>query len=767
MRKLLFTFIVLIQSIVGFSQFTDNFSDGDFTNNPAWIGDIGNFEVDTAFQLHLNDTVANVSFLSTESNAIENGSWEFEVKMDFSPSTSNFSKIYLVADEQNLSGNLNGYFVKIGGQSGSGDDVSLYIQSGSTETKIIDGTVGIAASSPNFNVKVARDAIGNWELFLDTAGIYFSEGNAFDNTFLDAKYFGVYCKYTSTRADKFWFDNFIVSGDSASISPPHNVNENDILINEIFADPSPSIGLPAYEYIELYNRTDSAIDLTDWSIIIGTAEKKFPRSVIEADSFVILVKDEAIDSFPSNIAKIGFSSISLTNAGADVVLKNNNGKTINAVSYTEKWYHDENKDEGGWSMESVNPNLFCEGKNNWRASIASVGGTPGKQNSVFGEAVFVEDFNITKAYIVDSNKVYVQFNKSLDALLFSDSSIFEVNGISAVKSVPSAPIFNATTLSFNFNFLENTTYTIATNGLLDCAGNMVSNTVNFAIPDSAIEGEIVINEVLFNPRNDGVDYLELYNNSNSFFDLSKLNLANFFLLGTQINPTGVRPITEKPILFAPKSYLVLTADSAKVKAQYYCQNPHHFIEVESMPTLSNEEGSICLVHQSLNQIIDAFSYHEDMHFALLNDVDGVSLERLDVENETQKSDNWHSAASTVGYGTPTYENSQQFIAQIGGEVVISPQSFSPNNDGKKDMASINWNFKQTGLMATIKIFDSEGRWVRNLLNNELISNNGNIVWDGTSQDGLSLTTGIYIVWVEVFSESGNVDRYKEVVVLSR
>ena len=83
------------------------------------------------------------------------------------------------------------------------------------------------------------------------------------------------------------------------------------------------------------------------------------------------------------------------------------------------------------------------------------------------------------------------------------------------------------------------------------------------------------------------------------------------------------------------------------------------------------------------------------------------------------------------------------------------------------MASINWNFNQTGLMATIKIFDSEGRWVRNLLNNELISNKGNIVWDGTSEDGLRLNTGIYIVWVEVFSESGNVDRYKEVVVLSR
>ena len=70
---------------MGFSQFTDSFSDGNFTNNPVWLGDIGNFEVDAAFKLHLNDSTANTSYLSTSSNAIINGSWEFEIKLDFDP----------------------------------------------------------------------------------------------------------------------------------------------------------------------------------------------------------------------------------------------------------------------------------------------------------------------------------------------------------------------------------------------------------------------------------------------------------------------------------------------------------------------------------------------------------------------------------------------------------------------------------------------------------------------------------------------------------
>ena len=1031
MRKHLLTFILLAQSLVGFSQFADDFSDGDFTNSPSWLGNIGNFEVDTNFKLHLNDSITNISFLTTESKAIINGMWEFNVKMGFSPSSSNYSKVYLISDNTDITSSLNGMYVRIGGESGAIDDVSLYVQNGLSTSKIIDGTNGIAAINPDLKIKVTRDSVGNWELFVDTSNQYMLQGLAFDNTITASTCFGVYCKYTSTRSDLFWFDNFNVSGDSSN-QTPQITSENDIIINEIFADPSPSIGLPEYEYIELYNTTDSVIDLTDWTLTIGTTDKVFPASTIEVDSFVILVKDavidsfpnniskigfssiaitnsgtnitlkntsdsiintvtftdnwyndtdkddggwslelinpnalclnkdnwsasnelsggtpgttnsifsnlnildslyikevfsneyhnmiiklsrgldsnqllntanyfvnllgfpttislsdnnktllltysdsllpgvnyilqiqnilsdclgnsidttlqynftplfratinevvihelfvdetpsiglpeseyielynttnmrfalsgwkliignsekifpdafieadsfvilvkeDVIDSFPNNISKIGFSSISLTNSGNDITLKDENGIVINAISYTDKWYNDDNKNEGGWSIEQINPNLYCEGKNNWQASIANIGGTPGKQNSVFGRTVHIEDFRITKAYITDSNKVKIHFNKNLDSLTLLEISTFAVNGIFSLNSSPIAPFFNSVKLTFDFAFLENTSYEVSADWLTDCSGNLLSNSMIFGIPDSALLNDIIINEVLFNPKEGGVDYVEIYNNSNAFFDLSKLEIANFFEFGGILSPENSKIITAETLLFAPHTYLVLTSDSAKVKAQYKTENPYGFIEVESLPTLSNEEGTICLLHQSLSQMIDAFAYHEDMHFSLLETEDGVSLERLDRNAKTQNSSNWHSAASTVDFGTPTYENSQQYINQSIGQLNIDPKSFSPNNDGYKDVASINWNFSENNLMATIKIFDSEGQVVKNILNNEMIGNSGNTTWDGTSEEGLQLNTGMYIVWMEVFSGNGNAERFKEMIVLSR
>ncbi|HPA31685.1 MAG TPA: hypothetical protein PLV14_08820, partial [Bacteroidia bacterium] len=59
--------ILLFLAIIpffGVAQITDNFSDGDFTANPAWSGDNSQFIVNASQQLQLNSTGAATSYLA-------------------------------------------------------------------------------------------------------------------------------------------------------------------------------------------------------------------------------------------------------------------------------------------------------------------------------------------------------------------------------------------------------------------------------------------------------------------------------------------------------------------------------------------------------------------------------------------------------------------------------------------------------------------------------------------------------------------------------
>lgn len=143
--------------------------------------------------------------------------------MNFNPSSNNYMDIYLISDTEDLSGPVNGYFVRIGNTQ---DDVCLYKQSGdkSSMVKIIDGTDDhVDISTVELNIKVTKNHEDEWELLIDTdlTQNYISEGKVIDGTYAYSKQFGIYCKYTSTRSDKFFFDDLSINGIvlSDSIAP--------------------------------------------------------------------------------------------------------------------------------------------------------------------------------------------------------------------------------------------------------------------------------------------------------------------------------------------------------------------------------------------------------------------------------------------------------------------------------------------------------------------------------------------------------------------
>jgi flagellar hook assembly protein FlgD len=144
------------------------------------------------------------------------------------------------------------------------------------------------------------------------------------------------------------------------------------------------------------------------------------------------------------------------------------------------------------------------------------------------------------------------------------------------------------------------------------------------------------------------------------------------------------------------------------------------------------------------------------------------LERVDPDKPTQDAGNWHSAASTAGYGTPGYKNSQyKQTDNINATIEVAPKVFSPDNDGIDDIAAIQYQINETGYVANVTIFDVSGRVIRHLVKNATLGLKGSWNWDGLDEKGQKLLIGNYIIYTELFNLQGKKKQFKNVVVLAR
>lgn len=212
MKNYILIFCFFVPAILS-SQIVENFSDGDFTNNPVWNGTIGNFAVNASLQLQSKATATSKSYLSTPSEAFINASWESWVKINYNPSSSNYASIYIVSDRADISSECFGYYVQIGNTN---DEISLYLQEGTKKTKIIDGADDRTNSNPaEVKIKVTRDADGNFALYskLPVDADYILEGTTKNSTVQGSKYFGLLYSNTSTTGNAYLFDDILVSGD--------------------------------------------------------------------------------------------------------------------------------------------------------------------------------------------------------------------------------------------------------------------------------------------------------------------------------------------------------------------------------------------------------------------------------------------------------------------------------------------------------------------------------------------------------------------------
>lgn len=868
MRKTLL-FLLLLCTKLTFAQLNDNFTDGDFSNNPVWGGSTSLFSINASKQLQtVTSATAQTVYLSTANQYALNTVWEFYVQMNFDPSSSNATRIYLTSNRQDLkAADLSGYYIQIG-ESGSTDSYDLFrVTNGGTAVKIIDGPAKTRANANVLmaKVRVTRDSNGKWELYTDITGgtNYTLEGTVTDVTHTTTSWFGVWCDYTATRSNGFIFDDFNITELVADVTPPkvtaiksidtktlevtfdeplntasaqnianyslsngagspltavmgstsnvvnltyannfvsgnyiltvsnvadvkgnavvtpiatsfiyvepYTAKRGDVVINEIMAAPISTATALNKEYIELYNTTDKYIIITGWkykdattSVTTLGADTLAPKSyrilsaVADVDAFKVYGKTLGVSPWPS-----------LNNDKDDLSLMLADNTIIDAVSYADTWYRDNTK-KTGYALELINPTGTCGGAFNWTASTGANNGTPGAQNSVYNPQ-HTDNVapKLLSAAILSTTQIQVDFDKVIASTMLTDVNNYSINNGIGKPTLAELNGTNNTSVKLTLAnaIAPNTENLLTVSNLSNCAGipiDPAANTAIILLPDQINAGDILISEILFNPKTGGFDFVELYNPTNKVFDLKELTISNPTGTGTT-GPTK-RTISNTSVFIKPKTYWVLTANPLVVQQQYQVKYPSQMVQIASMPSYNNDKGTVAIWKGET--AVDQFDYTEKMHHALLKDVKGVSLERVSFTISGNEPGNLQSAASSVGFATPTDKNSQSEDTSVKNSVVVANKTFSPDNDGFEDLLQIDYRFKENGNLATINIYTDKGVLVRRLARNITFSTQGTITWDGLDDSGQLCKVGLYVIKADIFTIRGSADSFKQTCVLA-
>ena len=531
--------------------------------------------------------------------------------------------------------------------------------------------------------------------------------------------------------------------------------KGDVIINEIMSNPTPVVGLPEIEYVEIYNKSDKYFNLENWIITDGTSKGKIASAWIGPHEYKVLCSTSGLPFLNPSIGVTSFPS--LNNSGDKISLLDTLENLLDEVNYETSWYKTDGKSSGGISLERINPNHPCSDASNWKGSTHPDGGTPNEQNAVFDTLPDLMPVEIASLAITNDSILEIHFTKHLDSSMEFDSSISIV------------PSINWKSTDFTNNILQivfpktvekSKEFVIQLSNLKDCWQHKNDSKASFANTESIEKNDLIFNEILFNPYPEGSDFIELYNNSEKWINLKNLELYSLEK-GELSNPKAI----QKDWILKPHELVFLTSSINAQQKFYAITNTARAIQMQ-IPAMNNDSGTVILM--SNKQIIDKISYQEDWHFSLLNDKEGKSLERINARINTSDPKNWFTAATSVSFATPGESNSHGIVDENNSIAMLSSSTISPDNDGFEDFVEIKISEIKPNTCASVAIYSLNGNKISQLVKNELIAQNSTFIWDGLDDKKQKLPLGIYIILMQIVDvENGKTKEHKLPIILAQ
>ena len=585
----------------------------------------------------------------------------------------------------------------------------------------------------------------------------------------------------------------------------------DVLINEVMADPHGLTKLPVTEYVELRNTTDHEINLEGWAFVYDKTSIPLPDAELPAGGYAVLYKAGREISVADGAAEVAVKRFpaNMVNAGKPLALKDPSGTVIHSYTYPKaKAGRSIERGEGDKWYLSTDPRGGTPGEENSEGAPDKPD-EPEKGKSSPGDVLinevmadprgltklpateYVELHNTTDHEIDLEGWAFVYDKTSISlpdaelpaggyAVLYKagrEISVADGAAEVAVKRFPANMVNAGKPLALkdpSGTVIHSYTYPKAKAGRSiergegdkwhlssDPRGGTPGEENSEGAPDKpdkpdepnrpnepdATEQveprEIILNEILFDPQPRGSEYIELYNRSDRTLSTHGLAIA----LRKSDGHLGTRhSLASLATTLAPDDYLVLTSDPNGV-ASLIRTPALDAIRRFKLPALNNQGATIVLLRTADSTVVDEVTYSAKWHSSAVKIRRGVALERISPDGSSQEAANWTSASSETGYGTPGYKNSQSGTSsQIAEGATISEPEY---NASTRDYL-IRYRMDKPDYRCQMAVYSSNGQKVAVIANNQLLTPEGEIRWDGAG-----LTPGVYIFYVELYHPDGS------------
>ncbi|MFN3998050.1 lamin tail domain-containing protein [Algoriphagus sp.] len=543
---------------------------------------------------------------------------------------------------------------------------------------------------------------------------------------------------------------------------PTAIPEKSLVINEIMPAPRADQDLPNVEYIEIFHAGENEFRLEGLKLANSRTETNLGEFWVSPGDHLILAPENQALQFSNFGSVLPVKSWpTLLNSGDQISLKSANGDQIDRISYATSSWGGSEFANGGYSLEVPNPFFLCDNSFLLRRSVDRSRGTPGAQNSIFNQSIELPTPKIETAFFRDSLTVFVKFSSPILPNLKIEN--LEFAPFLDIKNL-SYPLATDLLIFLNTTAERNLIYNLTLKGLSDCFGQDLEEiSKEIVYPIFPKQGDLIINEVLADPRTGDPKFVELKNTSQSYLNLEGWALANLNSSGI---PDQIRVFGNQGLILPPESYLAITTNVNALKFTYPKSSEGNFLQIPTLPSYPIGGGNVVLLFPN-EEIAEIFKYNPDFHHPLLRDSKGVSLERISAKTPASVKSNWQSASGNEDYATPGRKNSQALDFEFESNIIqIDPEIFDPEGSVGAAFTSIRYQLDRTGWIGSFKIYSAAGQLIQTLAQNQILGTEGLLTWTGTDSTGKLVRAGYYILVVELYEPTGAVKLIKKTMVVA-